>query len=348
MVNWIYNKAKSVSETARAVADLHQSRLTKPPGALGRIEKLAIQLAGLQDCVSPLITHPVITVFAADHGVVEEGVSAFPQEVTVQMILNFTRGGAAVNVLARELNADFEIINMGTVNTVPESAHLRQFIIGKGTKNFCEEAAMSQAQLDMALLAGKNIVEQKANEKMDLFIGGEMGIGNTTSAAALSCAQLGKEARELVGNGTGIDAAGLLRKTAAVDRALQLHHQFVHEPVECLRRLGGFEIAALSGSYIRCSQLGIPVLVDGFICGAAALIAININDTVKPWLIFSHQSAERGHQILLESMQVEPVLKLDMRLGEGSGAAMALPLMKLACALHNNMATFEQAGVSSS
>ena len=222
-MSWIYDKAKPVSGSAKQAARQRQARLTKPFGSLGRLEEIAIQLAGLQDCGSPSIKHPGITVFAADHGVVEEGVSAFPQEVTVQMILNFARGGAAISVLARELGADFQIVNMGTVNDVPDKKKIRQLAVDKGTKNFCKEAAMSVQQLEQALDTGKMLIDEDQSNGIDIFIGGEMGIGNTTAATALSCAQMGKSANDLAGRGTGIDAAGLKRKIKTVEKALQLH-----------------------------------------------------------------------------------------------------------------------------
>ncbi|NKB35543.1 MAG: nicotinate-nucleotide--dimethylbenzimidazole phosphoribosyltransferase [Gammaproteobacteria bacterium] len=345
-MDWIYNQAASVSTTAEQAARQRQETLTKPPGSLGRLEEVAVLLAGLQNNANPGIAQPSIVIFAADHGVCEEGVSAFPQEVTVQMIMNFAKGGAAISVLACDLDIDFQIINLGTVFEVPEHDKVRQFVIDKGTNNFSAEDAMSMEQLERSLTTGKILIDEVHKQGCDIFIGGEMGIGNTTSATALACACMSKPADEIAGLGTGINADGLQRKIDTIEKALLLHQLHLDDAKECLRRLGGFEIAALSASYIRCAQLGIPVLVDGFICSAAALIAVNLNKSIKPWLIFSHQSAEQGHKLLLEFMQVTPLLSLDMRLGEGSGAAVSLPLLKLACTLHNNMATFDEAGVT--
>ncbi len=344
---WIYDPAKPVSQAKKKSAELRQSTLIKPPGSLGRLEEIAIQLASLQYSSSPSIEQPDITIFAADHGVVEEGISAFSQQVTLQMILNFVAGGAAISVLAKELGVGLQVINMGTANDIPQNHAVRQFAIDKGTKNICKEAAMSFSQLEQALATGKLIIEESKSRGTDIFIGGEMGIGNTTSAAALSCASLDQSAEKLAGLGTGLDADGLKRKVKTIKKALAIHKHETDDPLECLRRLGGFEIAALTGSYLRCAQLGIPVLIDGFICSAAALMALSINRSIKPWLIFSYESAEHGHQVLLESMQITPILKLDMRLGEGSGAAVCLPILKLACLVHNNMATFDEAGVHS-
>jgi nicotinate-nucleotide--dimethylbenzimidazole phosphoribosyltransferase len=345
-MQWIFDKAGEVSAEHERQARERQAELTKPPGSLGLLEELAIRLAGLQRTARPGIEHPAIRIYAADHGVVAEGVSAFPQEVTVQMIMNFANGGAAISVLARQIGADFQVINMGTAHPVPEHALVRQAAVGPGTRNFCQSAAMSRGQLEQALAQGKSSVDEVINTGADLFIGGEMGIGNTTSAAAIACAMLDRPAADLVGAGTGVDAAGLRNKIATVDRALSLHQPACGDPVSILMCLGGFEIAALTGSYIRCAQQGLPVLVDGFICGAAALAALRINSTIRPWLFFAHQSAEQGHRSLLNALNARPLLSLDMRLGEGSGAAVALPLLQAACRLHNQMATFAEAGVS--
>ena len=345
-MDWIYEQAQAISVSAKEAAKQRQANLTKPPGSLGRLEELVEQLAGLQGKEKPYFKKPAIRVFAADHGVVTEGVSAFPQEVTVQMLQNFSGGGAAVSVLAREANIDFAVINLGTVNPVPSMNNIRQHVITAGTNNFCEEAAMTQEQLEQALDIGKSVADELLATNVDLFIGGEMGIGNTTSAAALACAILEKPAEIIVGRGTGVDEAGLQRKIKVVKDALALHRDSIINAEGCLRCLGGFEIAALTACYIRCAQVGIPILVDGFICTTAALVASRINDSIRPWLIFSHQSAEQGHQVLLEAMQVKPILALDLRLGEGSGAAIAFPILQSACLLHNKMATFDEAGVS--
>lgn len=345
-MQWIYDKTGQVSTEHERQARDRQAELTKPPGSLGLLEELAIRLAGLQHSARPRIERPAIRIYAADHGVVAAGVSAFPQEVTVQMIMNFANGGAAISVLARQLGADFQVVNMGTAHPVPDHALVRQAAVGPGTRNFCESAAMTQVQLEQSLETGKKIVDEVVKAGADLFIGGEMGIGNTTSAAAIACALLDRSAADLVGAGTGVDAAGLRNKIAAVDRALSLHRPSFGDPVSILMCLGGFEIAALAGSYIRSAQQGLPALVDGFICGAAALAALRINPAIRPWLFFAHQSAEQGHRRLLDAMDARPLVSLDMRLGEGSGAAVVLPLLQAACRLHNQMATFAEAGVS--
>lgn len=346
MTDWVNQPIKELSVERLNEALKHQSQLTKPPGSLGRMEELAVLLCALQDTSRPTLDRVSIRVFAADHGVVAEGVSAFPQEVTVEMMRNFANGGAAISVLAEAQQADFAVVNMGTAVQAPEHEKIIQKSLGSGTNNFCDQPAMSGEQLVLALKAGADIAEQLHQQQCQLFIGGEMGIGNTTTAAALACALMSESPEKLVGLGTGVDAEGLQRKIDVVARALDFQKAALTEPLTSLQCLGGFEIAALTGAYLRCAQLGIPCLVDGFICSVAALAAMQINQSCQDWLLFSHQSAERGHARVLEVLEAEPLLKLDMRLGEGSGAAVALPLLRLACELHNKMATFADAGVS--
>lgn len=346
MIDWINQPIKALSVELLNQAQEHQSQLTKPPGSLGRMEEIAVLLCALQDTLQPTLDRVAIRVFAADHGVVAEGVSAFPQAVTVEMIRNFASGGAAICVLAEAQQVDFAVVNMGTAEPAPEHDKIVQNSLGPGTNNFCDQPAMSSEQLEAALKAGSDIAEQLHEQQCQLFIGGEMGIGNTTTAAALACALIGESPKKLVGLGTGVDAAGLQRKIEVVTRALKFHGADLEGPLASLRYVGGFEIAALTGAYLRCAQLGIACLVDGFICSVAALAAMQINQACQDWLMYSHQSAERGHARVLEVLEAKPLLHLEMRLGEGSGAAVALPLLRLACELHNKMATFADAGIS--
>lgn len=346
MSDWLTSAVAALHQEAEKAAREHQNQLTKPAGSLGQLERLAIRLAAMQGTPHPQINRVAIRIFAADHGVVAEGVSAFPQAVTVEMIRNFAQGGAAVSVLAQELNADFAVVNMGTASAAPEHPKVLDYRVGPGTGNFCRQPAMTEPQLHQALDAGKQVVEACRAAGAELFIAGEMGIGNTSSAAALGCALLQLPAQQLAGRGTGVDDSGLSRKIEAVNHALELHQGQLGSPLQILQHLGGFEIAAMAGAYLRCAQLGMPALVDGYICSAAALLAVRINPQSAQWLIFSHQSAEQGHRRLLEALAVTPLLALDMRLGEGSGAAVAVPLIRLACSLHNRMATFAAAGVS--
>lgn len=343
---WLHQSALVPDETAIAAAQARQGMLTKPPGALGRLEELAVELAGLQRCERPRLERVRIVVFAADHGVAAEGVSAFPQAVTVEMIRNFARGGAAISVLARSLGATLEVVDVGAAGTVELLPGVVSRRVADGSANFCRKPAMSVEQRDSALSAGREAVERGLAAGMDLFIGGEMGIANTTVATAVACAILHLDPALVAGAGTGLDAAGIGHKAEVVRRALARHREELEQPLDILRCVGGFEIAALAGAYIAAAQAGVPVLVDGFITTTAALMAVQINPSVRPWLLFSHHSAERGHGRLLAALEAHPLLSMGLRLGEGSGAAMALPLLQLACRLHSEMATFAEAGVS--
>jgi nicotinate-nucleotide--dimethylbenzimidazole phosphoribosyltransferase len=327
-----------------AAARSRQEQLTKPAGSLGRLETVGVLLAAMQKTQQPTLERVGIVVFAADHGIAVEGVSAFPQAVTAEMVRNFARGGAAISVLARHWGAELLIVNMGTLSPLEELAGVLDRRVGPGTANFIVQAAMTLEQLDACLGAGCEAVEGMLSNAIQLFIGGEMGIGNSTAAAALGCALLGCAAAELAGPGTGLDAAGISRKVKLIDLALS--RQRTDDPLEALRRFGGFEIAALVGAYLRCGQLGIPVLVDGFIASAAALVAVRLQPQLSAWLFYAHRSAEPGHQRLLQALHAEPLLDLGLRLGEASGGAIALPLLRAAAALHSGMATFAEAGVS--
>lgn len=349
---WVHDSVAIPSPRCAAEAEAHQQRLTKPPGSLGRLEALVVKLAALQHSSKPSLERMMIRVFAADHGVAAQGVSAFPQSVTVEMIRNFAAGGAAISVLAKQLGADFGVVDMGTVQTPGLLAGVVDRRQGAASGDITVEPAMNASQLAGALDAGREVASSAAANGVQLFIGGEMGIGNSTAAAALACALLDKPARALVGRGTGIDDQGLELKRQAVAKALGRHRLPQREPLveglSAMRSLGGFEIAALAGCYIACAQRGIPSLVDGFISSVAALAAVTVNRGVRQWMLFSHQSAEPGHRLVLEAMQARVLVSLEMRLGEGSGAAVVVPLMQSACLLHREMATFEGAGVSRS
>ena len=344
--DWIIEATFPLSLELRDQALDYQNQLTKPQGSLGQLERIAVQFAAMQGQLKPELEHIAITVFAADHGVAAEGVSAFPQAVTAEMVRNFSRGGAAICVLARQIGASFEVVNLGTVAELESLPYVVERRVAAGTANFCLDAAMKQAELASALTTGRDAAERAQQLGAQLFIGGEMGIANTTSATALAAALLDLPVCELAGPGTGVDANGVQHKVAVIERALLRHRQQLADPAEVLCCLGGFEIAALVGAYIRCAQLGVPVLVDGFITTSAALVACRINPGVRDWLLFSHNSAEPGHRAIQHSLGAEPLLDLGMRLGEGSGAAVAVPLFQAACALHSQMATFAEASVS--
>ena len=344
--DWLFQPAASPDQRSAAAAEARQAQLTKPPGSLGRLEGLAVRLAAMQAQERPWLERIRISIFAADHGVAAEGVSAFPQEVTVAMIANFAHGGAAISVLARELGASLEVVDVGAAQASGELPLVVSRRIAAGTANFCKAAAMDEGQLAEALMAGREAVERALAVDAQLFIGGEMGIANTTAASAIASALLEKKPAELAGPGTGLDNSGVSHKARVIERALTLHREALDQPLEVLRRLGGFEIAALCGAYLSAAQRGLPVLVDGFISSVAALVALRLNPAIAPWLLLSHASAEPGHAAVVEAIGEQPLLDLQMRLGEGSGAAVTVPLLRLACALHNNMATFAEAGVA--
>lgn len=346
---WFGQACGLPSQEHRQLAMARQRQLTKPEGALGRLETLAIELAALQGVERPQAGRVPVVVFAGDHGVTAQGVSAYPAEVTVQMLHNFAAGGAAIAVLARELGLPLHVWDVGSRATAPIAGVVTDKT-RHGTDDFSTGPAMSEAELDAVFAAGRRAVEAACAEGADLLVLGEMGIGNTTAASAVAAVLGPLPLEELVGAGTGLDAVRMVQKKNLIGRALALHGEHIAAAAspgwEALRRVGGLEIAAMSAAMIAAAQRRVPVLVDGFIVSAAALAAVRINPGLRPWLLFSHQSAERGHIRLLETLQAQPLLALDLRLGEGSGAALALPLVRLACAIHNNMATFAEAAVA--
>lgn len=345
-LEWLAEPCLPPDLMAADAARRRQDQLTKPRGSLGRLEEIAIRLAGLQGTPTPTVDPVQILLFAADHGVAAEGVSAFPQSVTQQMVRNIAGGGAAIAVAARVLDARIEILDLGTVVDPGPISGVRQERIGPGSGNIALMPAMSEEQLSAAMNIGRAAAARAVETGARLLIGGEMGIGNTTPATALACALLDLPVNALVGPGTGLDEAGLAHKTEVIERALALHLATGRSALELLRRLGGFEIAALSGAFITAAQRGLPMLIDGFIVTAAALVAARLQPETRDWMLFSHGSAEPGHRTLVRALDGQPLLDLGMRLGEGSGAAAALPLLRLACALHQQMATFAEAGVS--
>lgn len=322
-----------------------QLQLTKPPGSLGMLESLAIKLAAMQGRDQPQLNNIHISIFAADHGIAAEGVSAFPQAVTAEMVKNFAAGGAAVNVLARHLKAEFEVIDVGLLAAV-DLPNVIAHRAGCGTENFKTKPAMTSTQLDIALAAGQSAVHRAVAGKAELFIGGEMGIANTSSASAMAAALLAIAPSELTGAGTGLNNQQIDHKAAVIAQALQKYQKYLDTPLAILQYLGGFEIAALTAAYISAAQQGLPVLVDGFISSVAALIAFKINPDCAAWFFYGHRSEEKGHKIVLQALAAEPILNLQMRLGEASGALMAVPILQMACRLHNEMATFTQAHIT--
>lgn len=331
---------------ALAAATVRQDTLTKPPGSLGRLETLAARVAAIQCRARPDVDRKLVLVAAGDHGVVAEGVSAYPQAVTVQMVANFLRGGAAINVLAREAGARVLVADFGVAATIPPSEGLLDRKVAPGTANFATGPAMSRAQAVQALLAGAGIVQSHVAANTDLLAAGEMGIGNTTSAAALAAIFTGLPPAVCTGRGTGVDDAGLARKCAVIERALALHRPDAADPVGVLAAVGGFEIAGLAGAMIAAAASRIPVVLDGFITGSAALVAQALCPAVREYLLPSHRSVEPGHAAVLDALGMEPLFDLGMRLGEGTGAVLAMGIIASAVAALNEMATFGEAGVS--
>ena len=342
---WIHEPCKPINHSAIDEARAHQAILTKPANSLGELENIAIKFAGWQGQVTPQCSKILVRVFAGDHGVCAHGVSAFPQAVTAQMIDNFISGGAAISVLSKQLDADFAVVNVGTINPTDDSAGLVNVQLAPGTDDFVNQPAMSEAIMLAAFDAGR---QQVHSSGAHIFIGGDMGIGNTTSASAIYSTLLDLSPEITVGPGTGVDKTGLEKKRQVLYQAFNFHGEDIDSPLAILQRLGGLEIAGLVGAYISAGQAGIPILVDGFITTAAALLAVEINPSLREWLLFAHVSAEPAHIHALKKLDATPLLDLSMRLGEGSGAAVAMPLISNALALHNEMATFADAGVSAS
>ncbi len=331
---------------AMRAAQERQNMLTKPQGSLGRLERLSIQLAGIVGTPRPRLVDKVITVMAGDHGVVAEGVSAFPQEVTPQMVYNFLRGGAAINVLARHVGARVVVVDMGVAADLSPHPNLVDKKVGEGTANIARGPAMSREQALQAILNGVAVVEAEIEKGLDILGTGDMGIGNTTPSAAIAAAVTGRGPAEIVGRGTGVDDAGLARKVAAVQRALATNRPDPHDGLDVLAKVGGFEIGGLAGAILAAAAHRKPVVIDGFISTAAALVAVTLAPQVRPFLIAAHRSREKGHRIMLEWLGLEPVLDLDLRLGEGTGAALAFHVIEAACKILDEMATFAEAGVS--
>jgi nicotinate-nucleotide--dimethylbenzimidazole phosphoribosyltransferase len=332
--------------TAMAAARARQAQLTKPAGSLGRLEQLSIQIAGITGLARPRVDRAAVIVLAADHGVARQGVSAYPPEVTPQMVLNFLRGGAAINVLAGHVGAEVIVADLGVAADLPAHPQLISQKIGYGTQDLSVQAAMTIEQAQMAVLAGAEIANAAIDRGIQIIATGEMGIGNTTPSSAITAAITGTSAASVTGRGTGIDDAGVQRKVALIEQSLALHRLDPCDGMAVLAAVGGFEIAGLAGVILAAATRRVPVVIDGFISGAAALIAATLAPAVRPFLIAGHRSVEQGHRVILEYLGLEPLLDLDLRLGEGTGAVLALSLCQAACKILDQMATFEQAGVS--
>ena len=367
MTYWYHTFCETPCQQSVNKAIERQAQLTKPAGSLGQLEDIAVRFAGWQSNEIASLDKIAVRVFAADHGICQQNVSAFPQQVTMQMVLNFLAGGAAISVLSEQVNANFAVVNAGIATPLPDSKKVQNHPnlvncpVAAGTNDFSQQAAMLVEELQQALTIGKQVIEQLIDDGagIQLFVGGEMGIGNTSSASAIYCALLGISPDLACGPGTGIDSAGVKHKSKIINDALALHQlntnelvnetdtdQLREKSLDVLQKVGGFEIAALTGSYIAASQRQIPSLIDGFISTAAALLAVNINPSCRDWLMFSHCSAEPAHQLALTHLNAKPLIDLGLRLGEGSGAAVCLTLIQSALSLHAEMATFAEAEVA--
>jgi len=336
----------ALDEAAMTAARQRQRRLIKPPGSLGRLEELSVQLAGITCRSVPVLREKAVVVMAADHGVTAEGVSAYPAEVTAQMVMNFLAGGAAINALARQAGARVVVVDMGVAAPVESNPGLLDRKIAHGTGNIARGPAMAREQAEAAVAVGQDLMKDLAQQGVDLVGLGDMGIGNTTTASALTAALTGVKVPTVVGRGTGVDDAGLARKMAVVERALAVNRPDPSDPMGTLAKVGGFEIAGLVGVVLGAAASRVPVLVDGFITAAASLVAARLEPEVRPYLIASHRSVEVGHRVILDELGLEPLLELELRLGEGTGAALAMHIIEAATRILAEMATFEDAGVS--
>jgi nicotinate-nucleotide--dimethylbenzimidazole phosphoribosyltransferase len=338
---------KPIDQAAMQSARARQDRLTKPQGSLGRLEELSIQLAGIMRSPIPVVKDKVIITMAGDHGVVAEGVSVYPQEVTLQMVLNFLNGGAAINVLARHFGARVVIVDMGIAHDLPDTDNkLIRRKIGLGTANISQGPAMTRDQGTESILSGIEIVDVEIGRGLDIVGTGDMGIGNTTPSAAIACALMNRHPKEIAGRGTGVDDEGLNNKIFLIERTLAVNKPDANDGLDVLAKVGGFEIGGLAGVIIGAASQGKPVMVDGFISTAAAMLAVTIAPAARDYLIAAHRSKEHGHGLMLDWLGLNPLLDFDMRLGEGTGAVLGISMAEAACKILAEMATFREAGVS--
>ncbi len=337
---------KPLDESAMAAARSRQDALTKPQGSLGRLEELSIQIAGIRGKDTPKLEHKAIITMAGDHGVVAERVGNWPQEVTAQMVNNFLRGGAGINVLARQIGARVVVVDMGVATELEPHTQLLSRKIAYGTKNIALGPAMTREQAVKALETGIEVVSAEVSEGLDIVGTGDMGIGNTTASSAICAVMMKRPAAEVTGRGTGITDEQLAHKIEVVKSALAVNRPDSSDPIDVLAKVGGFEIGGLAGVMLGAAAHRIPVVIDGFISGAAALIATALSPGLKDYLIAAHVSAETGHRLLLKHLGLVPLLDLGMRLGEGTGAALGIFLTEAATRTLAEMATFSEASVS--
>jgi len=329
-----------------AQACSRQNRLTKPAGSLGRLEELSVQLAGIRRQPLPRLERKAVIVMAGDHGVAADGVSAYPRDVTAQMVANFLRGGAAINVLARHIGARVVVVDMGVSVELPPHPGLVSWKVAAGTQNMTLGRAMTKEQAMAAVVSGADVLQTELARGLDIVGTGDMGIGNTTASSAICACITGEAVEKVTGRGTGLDDARLARKVEVIKRAIALNRPDPQDPLDVLSKVGGFEIGGLAGVMLAAAAQHIPVVIDGFISGAAALLATAMAPALKDYLIAAHVSVEPGHRLLLQHLGLKPLLDLNMRLGEGTGAALGVSLAQAAVRLLAEMATFDEAGVS--
>lgn len=344
----VLNSVRAVDKTMLAQARARHDQLTKPLGSLGILEEIGIRLAAIYGAVRPKVTGKGVVVFAADHGITEAGVSAYPKAVTEQMVLNFLRGGAAINVLCQTQGVDMLVVDVGVDADFPEHSRLLKHKVARGTKNMLGEPAMSHEELRQALGVGVEAANTMIDKGVNLIAGGDMGIGNTTAATAIISVLTGLNPAELAGRGTGVDDAGLQRKIEVIEKAIELRQVKKEEPLELLRCVGGLELAALTGFYVTCAGRKVAIVLDGFVSHAAALVAVSLNPNIKDYLFASHTSQNELHRKRFEMLGVKPLFNFTLRLGEGTGAVLAMPIIESAANILADMATFTEAGVSKS
>ena len=342
----LIHRIPPIDVACRERAQARLDRLTKPVGSLGRLEELAALYCGMtgQECPKP--PRSVVFTFAGDHGVTEEGVSAYPSQVTAQMVLNFVRGGAAVNVLARHVGAEVRVVDIGVASDFEPLPGLIVRKVARGTHNCASVPAMSREEAEEAVTVGARLAQDAAGEGIGLIGTGDMGIGNTTPSAAITAVMTGAPVADVTGRGTGIDQETLRRKVETIERSIALHRPNPQDPVDVLAKVGGLEIAGLAGLILGAAACRVPVVLDGFIAGAAALIAVGLAPQCGQYLIASHRSVERGHRVALDRLDLTPLLDLDLRLGEGTGACLGIALVQASLKILTEMATFTEAGVS--
>lgn len=344
--NSVLTSIRSPDNGLRDPVQRHLDNLTKPPGSLGRLEELALRFCLATGSAKPVLRRKRIYCLAGDHGVADEGVSAYPKAVTPQMVRNMLAGGAAVNVLARHAGAELVVVDMGVDDPLRNAPGLCRRKVRRGTANLARGPAMSVAEATRAVESGIRLARAAQREGVHLLGTGDMGIANTTPSTALFAAYLGIPPAAITGRGTGVDARGLRKKVRVIERALAVNRAALADPLATLAALGGFEIAGLCGLILGAASARLPVVVDGFISTAGAVAALRLNEAVRDYLFFSHLSDERGHAVILKKLGIRPLLSLNMRLGEGTGAALAMSLIEASVRAYNEMATFHSAGVS--